>query len=181
MARMNSIGLAMSGPFLTTITLSACSGDARDGGSAEPAGRSTRFAVATQVSNPQHAAREVPSGELDAASAKALFNLRGCNVCHEVKEQRIGPSYLAVSQRYAADHAENPGAREQALNGAYPGECYTPSTRLYRPPGDPEYPFHDRTIRVTQCGRICIGKRKISLSTVFAGQILGIREVDNEV
>ncbi len=27
-----------------------------------------------------------------------------------------------------------------------------------------------------ECGRICIGKRKISLSTVFAGQIVGIRE-----
>ena len=69
----------------------------------------------------------------------------------------------------------------QALNGAYPGEVYTPSVRTYRPPDDPEYPYHDRTIRVTRCGRICIGKRKINLSTVFAGQIIGIREVADEI
>ena len=69
----------------------------------------------------------------------------------------------------------------QALNGAYPGEMYTPSVRTYRPPDDPEYPYHDRTIRVTRCGRICIGKRKINLSTVFAGQIVGIREIADEI
>jgi len=69
----------------------------------------------------------------------------------------------------------------QALNGAYPGEVYTPSVRIYRPPDDPQYPYHDRTIRVTRCGRICIGRRKINLSTVFAGQVVGIREVADEI
>ena len=69
----------------------------------------------------------------------------------------------------------------QALNGVYPGDVYTPSPRVYQPPDEPNYPFHDRTIRVTRCGRICIGKRKINLSTVFAGQIVGIREVDDEI
>jgi hypothetical protein len=35
---------------------------------------------------------------------------------------------------------------------------------LYRLPlPEPEYPYHDRTVRVTRCGRICIGKRKINL------------------
>jgi transposase InsO family protein len=69
----------------------------------------------------------------------------------------------------------------QGLNGAYPGELYTPSARVYEPPPEPDYPFHDRTVRVTRCGRICIGKRKISLSQVFAGQILGLREVDDKI
>ncbi|MEM8703457.1 MAG: IS481 family transposase [Pseudomonadota bacterium] len=69
----------------------------------------------------------------------------------------------------------------QALNGAYPGEVYTPSARVYRPPPEPDYPFHDRSVRVTRCGRICIGKRKINLSTVFAGQVIGIREVDDKI
>ena len=40
---------------------------------------------------------------------------------------------------------------------------------------------HERTIKVTQCGRICIGRRKISFSTVFAGQHVGIREVTDDV
>ncbi len=69
----------------------------------------------------------------------------------------------------------------QALSGAYPGDIYTSSTREYRPPDEPEYPYHDRTIRVTRCGRICIGKRKINFSTVFAGQLVGIREVDDQI
>jgi putative transposase len=40
---------------------------------------------------------------------------------------------------------------------------------------------HDRVINVTQCGRICIGRRKINFSTVFAGQLVGIREVADGV
>jgi len=69
----------------------------------------------------------------------------------------------------------------QGLGGMYPGEVYTASAREYFHPEVPEYPFHDRTIKVTQCGRICIGRRKINLSTVFAGQYIGIREVDDRI
>jgi len=69
----------------------------------------------------------------------------------------------------------------QALGGRYPGEVYTPSPRVYQPPEEPEYPFHDRTVRVTRCGRICIGHRKVNLSTVFAGQVVGIREVEDKI
>ena len=69
----------------------------------------------------------------------------------------------------------------QALSGRYPGEVYTPSPRIYRPPEEPQYPFHDRTVRVTRCGRICIGHRKVNLSTVFAGQLVGIREVEDKI
>jgi putative transposase len=69
----------------------------------------------------------------------------------------------------------------QALGGKYPGDLYTPSSRPYRPPEGPEYPYHDRAIKVTQCGRLCIGQRKINLSTVFAGQKVGIREVADKI
>lgn len=69
----------------------------------------------------------------------------------------------------------------QALDMRFPGELYTPSTRPFSPPEEPEYPFHDKAVRVTQCGRICIGKRKINLSTVFAGQTVRIREVDDKI
>ena len=31
------------------------------------------------------------------------------------------------------------------------------------------------------CGRICIGRRKINLSRAFAGQLVGIREVADEI
>ncbi len=65
--------------------------------------------------------------------------------------------------------------------GAYPGDRYTSSARRYELPSDPDYPVHDRTVRLTRCGRICIGKRKINLSQVFTGRILGITEVDDRI
>jgi putative transposase len=69
----------------------------------------------------------------------------------------------------------------QAIGMKYPAELYTPSLRPYKGLSDLEYPFHDRTITVTACGRICIGKRKINLSTVFAGQNIGIKEVSDKI
>ena len=69
----------------------------------------------------------------------------------------------------------------QALNMKYPGELYTHSPRPYKGLGEVQYPFHDRTIIVTSCGRICIGKRKINLSQAFAGQTVGVREVSEKI
>jgi putative transposase len=69
----------------------------------------------------------------------------------------------------------------QALGGAYPGDLYTPSARVYTPPPEPEYPFHDKAVRVTHCGRICLGRRKINLSRALAGQIVGIREIASRI
>ena len=43
------------------------------------------------------------------------------------------------------------------------------------------YPFHDRDILVTACGRICMHQKKINISTVLAGQRLGIKEVDEGI
>ncbi len=34
---------------------------------------------------------------------------------------------------------------------------------------------------MTRCGRICLGSRKINFSVVFAGQLVGIREVADQV
>jgi putative transposase len=69
----------------------------------------------------------------------------------------------------------------QALGMKYPGEVYRASSRPYKGIGELNYPFHDRTVTVTCCGRICIGKRKINLSTVFAGQNVGVKEVSDRV
>ena len=55
------------------------------------------------------------------------------------------------------------------------------SSRPYKGLSELEYPFHDRTSTVTNCGRICLGNRKINLSTVFAGQNVGIKEVADQV
>lgn len=69
----------------------------------------------------------------------------------------------------------------QALAMKCPAEAYRPSTKPYRGLPDLSYPFHDREILVTACGRICLHRKKINLSTVFAGQTVGIREVEDGV
>src|SRR6266516_122039 len=69
----------------------------------------------------------------------------------------------------------------QALNMRYPAERYVPSTRPYRGLPDLDYPFHDKTVTVTSCGRICFNRQKINLSTVFAGQSVGIKQVSEEI
>jgi putative transposase len=63
----------------------------------------------------------------------------------------------------------------------YPAEMYSPSPRPYAGLPALEYPFHDRTVTVTQCGRLCFGTRKINLSVVFAGQAVGVREVADHI
>jgi transposase InsO family protein len=100
------------------------------------------------------------------------------------KEATKPPAFNFLQQQERFDRfidVYNNERPHQALGGACPGDLYTPSSRVYVPPGDPEYPFHDRTVRVTRCGRICVGKRKINLSQVFAGQMIGLREVDDQV
>jgi putative transposase len=69
----------------------------------------------------------------------------------------------------------------QALDMRYPAELYVESPRAYRGLSELAYPLHDRTVTVTNCGRVCFGKRKINLSTVFAGQNVGVKQVDERI
>ena len=69
----------------------------------------------------------------------------------------------------------------QALNMQMPAELYKKSPTPYKGLEDLEYPFHDRAALVTNCGRICYKRRKINVSTVFAGQLLGVKQVTNSV
>ena len=69
----------------------------------------------------------------------------------------------------------------EALDMKYPGEVYQSSQRVYEGLTDIEYPMHDRTITVTHCGRICMDGRKINFSRVFAGQDVGVRQVDDKI
>jgi hypothetical protein len=69
----------------------------------------------------------------------------------------------------------------QALDMKCPAELYLTSTR--HSDGLPEltYPFHDRDILVTACGRLCLHRKRINVSTALAGQRLGIKEVDDGI
>ena len=69
----------------------------------------------------------------------------------------------------------------EALDMKAPAEVYTPSSRAYEGLPELDYPFHDKDILVTACGRICMHRKKINISTVLAGQRLGIKEVDDGI
>ena len=65
--------------------------------------------------------------------------------------------------------------RIEALDMKCPAEVYHAfSAPLHADCQDIDYPFHDKTIVVTRCGRICLGRKKINFSQVFAGQAVGI-------
>lgn len=69
----------------------------------------------------------------------------------------------------------------QALAMASPADLYRPSVRPYQGLPQLEYPLHDKAVTVTTCGRICFKCQKINLSQVFAGQTVGIKQVDDRI
>ena len=93
-----------------------------------------------------------------------------------------GKNFLQQQAKFDAFiHDYNHERPHQALNMQYPAELYTPSPRAYTGLPELSYPFHDMTITVTQCGRLCFGRRKINLSGVFAGQNVGVKEIADHV
>ena len=69
----------------------------------------------------------------------------------------------------------------QALEMKVPADLYTRSTTAYKGLGELSYPLHDRTVTVTQCGRVCYNRQKINLSRAFAGQNVGVKQVAEKV
>ena len=65
----------------------------------------------------------------------------------------------------------------EAIAMKTPAEIYAPSSRAYEGLPEVEYPFHDRDILVTAC----MMRKKINVSTVLAGQKLGVTEVDDGI
>ena len=145
------------------------------------------------------------------ASANALFNLSRLSVWWlrlGIQIERIKPGRPQQNGRHERMHltlkreaTRPPGMnslQQQAKFDAFveefnterphealamkrPADIYRPSPRPYRGLPGLSYPFHDREILITACGRICLHRKKINLSTVFAGQAVGIKEVDDAV
>jgi len=53
----------------------------------------------------------------------------------------------------------------EAIAMRCPAELYTPSSKAYAGLPEVEYPLHDRDILVTACGRICMHRKKINISS----------------
>jgi transposase InsO family protein len=93
-----------------------------------------------------------------------------------------GMNMLQQQARFDAFVSEfNTERPHEALDMQVPGDLYQPSIRQYQGLPEIEYPFHDKDLLVTNCGRICMHRKKINISTVMAGQRLGIKEVDDGI
>lgn len=145
------------------------------------------------------------------ASAQSFYNLTKLSVwwmCLGIQVERITPGkpqengrhermHLTLKQDTTRPPRENLIAQQEefdkfikvynferphsGINNKYPGEIYKSSKREYKKREPIYYPFHDQTITVSQCGRICTKGLKVSLSQAFAGVEVGIKEMDNGI
>jgi putative transposase len=69
----------------------------------------------------------------------------------------------------------------QALAMKVPAALYARSPRQYHGLDELTYPFHDQTVTVTHCGRICFKGQKVNLSHAFAGQNVGVTQVGERI
>jgi transposase InsO family protein len=69
----------------------------------------------------------------------------------------------------------------EALAMRMPSEVYAASRKPYAGLPELNYPLHDRDVVITACGRLCLHRKKINISTVLAGQRVGIKEVDDGI
>jgi len=148
---------------------------------------------------------------LPFASPNGLYNLSKLSVFWlrlGIAVERIRPGHPQQNGRHERMHrtlkhetARPPGANalqqqdrfdrfisefnderpHEGIDMKVPADVYAPSSRSYDGLPDVEYPFHDRDIMVTACGRSCMQRKKINVSTVLAGQRLGIKEVDDGI
>jgi transposase InsO family protein len=93
-----------------------------------------------------------------------------------------GTNSLQQQARFDAFMEEfNTERPHEALDMKTPAEVYLPSTRSYLGLPELSYPLHDRDILVTACGRICMHRKKINITSVLAGQRVGVKEVDEGI
>jgi putative transposase len=145
------------------------------------------------------------------ASAHALYGLSKLSVWWlrlGIRLERITPGHPEQNGRHERMHltlkreATKPAARNvlqqqarfdtfvdqynterphEALAMRVPADVYAPSSRPYRGLTALDYPLHDWTATVTTCGRICYRGRKVNVSQVFAGQVVGVRQMGERI
>jgi len=100
------------------------------------------------------------------------------------KETTRPPGSNSLQQQASFDsfreefNAERP---HEALAMKCPSEVYVASPRTYQGLPELAYPFHDDELMITACGRVCLHRKKIHISTVLGGQRVGIKEVDDGI
>jgi hypothetical protein len=145
------------------------------------------------------------------ASPNALFNLSKLSVWWlrlGIGIERIRPGHPQQNGRHERMHltlkketTRPPGANSlqqqarfddfvaefnterphEALGMQRPADRYCLSNKPYVGLPEIDYPLHDHAYLVTACGRVCMHRKKINISTVLAGQKVGLKEVDDGI
>lgn len=93
-----------------------------------------------------------------------------------------GANFLQQQEKFDVFIDEYNNERpHEALEMHYPCERYINSPRCYEGIQPLEYSLCDRTVNVTHCGRICVGKAKINFCKSFAGQAVGLTQVEDKI
>ncbi len=102
-----------------------------------------------------------------------------------LKQETTRPPGMNTLQQQASFDAFvaefNSERPHEALAMKTPLDVYTASPRVYTGLPELSYPLHEREVLVTACGRICMHRKRVNVSTVLAGQKLGLKEVDDGI
>lgn len=69
----------------------------------------------------------------------------------------------------------------QALDMKRPADMYQKSLRPYKGLPDVTYPGYDKSLLISNCGRLCLNRQKVHISQAFANQPVGVKEVDEGI
>ena len=69
----------------------------------------------------------------------------------------------------------------QAIEMKCPGDIYSKSEKEYKGIEELSYPGCDKSLMITNCGRVCLDKQKIHISKALANQPVGLKEVDEGI
>lgn len=89
---------------------------------------------------------------------------------------------LAQQERFDNFVAEfNFERPHQALDMKCPTDVYKKSSRKYQGLPDVTYPGYDKSLLISNCGRICNSRKKVHIGRALANQPVGLKEVDDGV
>src|SRR5207244_2753969 len=111
------------------------------------------------------AARLIRTGEADVAvcgGSEACIDLVSLGGFTAARALSTGFNSLQQQDRFDTFVREfNSERPHEALDMKCPAELYTASLRCYDGLPELSYPFHDRDVLVTACGRLCLHRKRI--------------------
>ena len=113
------------------------------------------------------------------AGPNALFNLSKLAAWWlrlGIAIECIKPGHPQQNGRHERMHRPH-----DALHMQRPADRYLPSARPYAGLPEHSYPLHDKQYMITACGRVCMLRKKINISPVLAGQLVGLTEVEDGI